>query len=123
VASGNADSVTVRKSAYGTILFDGRGRALYAFTRDAGKRSRCYGACAKSWPPYLVSGRVRARAGAKGSLLGTTRRADGRRQVTYAGRPVYFYVGDRKPGQVLCQNVGEFGGVWLVLRPSGKLVR
>jgi predicted lipoprotein with Yx(FWY)xxD motif len=57
------------------------------------------------------------------SRLGTSRRRDGRLQVTYNGRPLYFYVGDKKPGQVLCQNVDEFGGTWLVVRPSGRLVR
>jgi predicted lipoprotein with Yx(FWY)xxD motif len=59
----------------------------------------------------------------KARLLGTTRRADGRLQVTYAGRALYYYVGDRKARQILCQNVTEFGGVWLVIRPSGTLVR
>jgi predicted lipoprotein with Yx(FWY)xxD motif len=59
----------------------------------------------------------------KASLLGTIRRANGSRQVTYAGRPLYYYVGDKKPRQILCQNVSEFGGLWLVVRPSGKLVR
>jgi predicted lipoprotein with Yx(FWY)xxD motif len=61
--------------------------------------------------------------GVKRSLLGTTKRRDGRRQVTYAGRPLYYYVGDRRPGQILCQNVSEFGGKWLVVRPGGALVR
>jgi predicted lipoprotein with Yx(FWY)xxD motif len=42
--------------------------------------------------------------------------------VTYAGRPLYYYVGDKKPGQVLCQNVNEYGGLWLVMRPSGRPV-
>jgi predicted lipoprotein with Yx(FWY)xxD motif len=65
----------------------------------------------------------RAGAGLKGSLLRTTRRADGRLQVTYNGRPLYYYVGDRAPGQILCQNVSEFGGLWLVARPNGTLVR
>ena len=59
----------------------------------------------------------------KRSLLGTIRRRDGRRQITYNGRPLYHYVGDKSPGQVLCQNVDEFGGTWLVVRPSGVLVR
>jgi predicted lipoprotein with Yx(FWY)xxD motif len=59
----------------------------------------------------------------KASLLGTVPRANGARQVTYAGRPLYYYVGDRRPGQVLCQNVREFGGLWLVVRPNGRLVR
>jgi predicted lipoprotein with Yx(FWY)xxD motif len=52
-----------------------------------------------------------------------TKRAGGRLQVTYAGRPLYYYVGDRRAGQIRCQNVTEFGGVWRVIRPSGTLVR
>jgi predicted lipoprotein with Yx(FWY)xxD motif len=116
-------TLIARSSNYGKILFDGRGFVLYAFTRDPRGRSACKGACAAAWPPYLVSRRARAAAGVKSSLLGTTRRANGKIQVTYAGRPLYYYVGDRRPGQVLCQNVDEFGGLWLVVRPSGKLVR
>jgi predicted lipoprotein with Yx(FWY)xxD motif len=118
-----APTLTVRSSAYGPILFDGRGYALYAFTRDPrGGRSTCYGACAKAWPPYVVRGPLAAGAGARRSLLGTVRRRDGSRQVTYAGRPLYYYVDDGRR-QVKCQNVDEFGGLWLVVRGSGKLVR
>ncbi|HEV8685954.1 MAG TPA: hypothetical protein VGQ84_01670 [Gaiellaceae bacterium] len=116
-------TLTVRSSAYGKILFDGRGRALYAFTRDPRGRSVCNGACAEAWPPYIVPGRPGASRGVKPGLLGTTRRAGGKLQVTYAGRPLYYYVGDTKPGQVRCQNVREFGGLWLVMRPDGRLVR
>jgi predicted lipoprotein with Yx(FWY)xxD motif len=116
-------TLTVRNSDYGRIVFDGNGRALYAFTRDARGRSACSGACAAAWPPYITRGSLRAAAGVQKGLLGTIRRADGSRQVTYAGRPLYYYVGDRKPGQVLCQNVREFGGLWLVVRPAGTLVR
>jgi predicted lipoprotein with Yx(FWY)xxD motif len=111
----------VRSSTYGPVLFDGRGYALYAFTYDRKGKSRCYGACAAAWPPYLVK-KPKAGAGARQSLLGTTRRSDGSIQATYGGRPLYYYVGDGK-GQILCQNVDEFGGLWLILRGSGKLVR
>lgn len=116
-------TVATHSSAYGTILTDGRGRALYVFTRDRQGPSRCAGACAAAWPPLLTRGAPRAVRGADARLLGTTRRKDGRRQVTYRGRPVYFYVGDRLPGQVLCQDVFEYGGRWLVVRPSGRVVR
>ena len=116
-------TVAVGSSAYGPVLFDGRGFALYAFTYDRPGRSRCSGACATAWPPYLVTGALRAGPGAKRSLLGSTRRANGSRQVTYGGRPLYYYVGDRKRGQILCQNVSEFGGLWLVVRASGTPVR
>jgi predicted lipoprotein with Yx(FWY)xxD motif len=116
-------TVTAHSSRFGSILFDGRGFVLYAFTRDPLGRSVCSGACAKAWPPYLVTRAARADRSVKPSLLGTTRRADGRLQVTYAGRPLYFYVGDRSPGQILCQNVSQYGGLWLVVRPTGRLVR
>jgi predicted lipoprotein with Yx(FWY)xxD motif len=122
-ASGAArPALTVHASDYGPVLWDGSNRALYAFTADRGGKSRCSGACAAAWPPYYAPATLRAGKGVKQSLIGTTRRADGRRQVTYAGRPLYYYVGDGK-GRILCQNVNEYGGDWLVVRGSGKLVR
>jgi predicted lipoprotein with Yx(FWY)xxD motif len=116
-------TLQARSSAYGRVLFDNRGFVLYAFTRDRHGRSACYGSCAKAWPVYYKRGALRAGPGAKRALIGTTRRRDGRLQITYAGHPLYYYVGDRKPGQITCQNVPEFGGTWLVVRPSGRLVR
>jgi predicted lipoprotein with Yx(FWY)xxD motif len=111
------------RSAYGRILTDDRGRALYLFTRDHGAKSRCYGACADAWPPYVVHGDPTAAPGLDQAKLGTTNRRGGDTQLTYAGHPLYFYVGDRKAGQVLCQNVVEFGGTWLVVSPEGKAIR
>lgn len=122
-ASSARPTVAVGSSSFGSILFDGRGFALYAFTRDTRKHSNCYGACAAAWPPYILRGSLKAGKSTKRSLLGTTRRSDGKLQVTYAGRPLYYYVGDRQAGQVLCQNVVEYGGTWLVVRGSGRLVR
>jgi predicted lipoprotein with Yx(FWY)xxD motif len=110
-------------SRYGRMLFDGAGRALYLFTRDRTTRSRCYGDCATAWPPFLTKAEPQARGGARSSLLGTTRRRDGKQQVTYRGHPLYYYVDDRKPGQVLCQDVAEFGGTWLVVAPDGRAIR
>jgi predicted lipoprotein with Yx(FWY)xxD motif len=117
------DAIGVRSTAYGRILVDGGGYALYAFTKDGRGASRCYGACAQAWPPLIVPRRPRATRDARSSLIGVTRRIDGRLQATYGGRPLYYYVADRRPGQVLCQNVVEFGSRWLVLRANGRLVR
>ncbi|MDX6628770.1 MAG: hypothetical protein QOH00_1016 [Gaiellales bacterium] len=122
-ASPRNATVALGTSAYGPVLFDGHGFALYAFTHDRAGRSTCSGACARAWPPYVVRRSVSAGAGARRSLLGTLRRADGTRQVTYAGRPLYYYAGDRERAQILCQNVSEFGGLWLVVRASGAPVR
>jgi predicted lipoprotein with Yx(FWY)xxD motif len=120
----SAPTLKAGSSFFGKVLFDGRGFVVYAFTRDHGPRSACYGACAKAWPPYVApKGTLSAGAGVKRALLGTAKRTNGRRQVTYAGRPLYYYVGDTKPKQILCQDVVEYGGRWLIVRPSGKLVR
>jgi predicted lipoprotein with Yx(FWY)xxD motif len=107
-------------SQYGEILGDARGQAFYVFGKDK-SRSQCYGACANRWPPVLTTGTPQAGAGARSQLLGTTHRRDGKLQVTYAGHPVYYYDAD-SPGRVLCQNVDEFGGKWLVVQPSGQPV-
>ena len=116
-------TLVARSSRFGTVLFDGSGRVLYGFTRDTrGGKSTCYGACARAWPVYYKSGTIRAGTGVKRSLIGTTRRRDGRLQLTYNGWPLYYYAHEG-PGQILCQNVDEFGGLWLVVRPSGALVR
>jgi predicted lipoprotein with Yx(FWY)xxD motif len=118
-------TLTVRDSAYGRIIFDGRGRALYAFTRDTrgGRTSTCYGTCATAWPVYYAGTTLSGGVGINRSLIGTIKRTNGKRQVTYNGWPLYYYVGDTRTGQVSCQNIREFGGLWLVVRPSGKLVR
>jgi predicted lipoprotein with Yx(FWY)xxD motif len=112
----------VKGSEYGKVLMNGGGKALYLFTKDKKGPSDCYGECARVWPPFLTKGKPVAGKGVKGKKLGTVRRDDGTRQVTYAGHPVYFYIHD-SPGDILCQDVFEFGGRWLLLRGSGKAVR
>ena len=125
-ASGSTEAgqtLKLRNTRYGPILFDGRDRVLYGFTRDKrGGKSTCYGACATAWPVYFAKGKVRAMRGVKQSLIGTVRRRNGRLQVTYNGWPLYFYAHEG-PREVKCQNVNEFGGLWLVVKASGKLVR
>lgn len=114
--------ITARTSQYGSILTDGTNRTIYLFTHDASSASACYGACAAAWPPVLTNGSPR-RTGGLTAALGTTRRRDGTVQVTYGGHPLYYYIHDVNPGQILCQNVVEFGGTWLVVSPRGAPVR
>ena len=111
--------ITVRPSEYGPMIFDTRGQAIYLFDTETTERPRCYGACAEAWPPVLTDGQPVAAGTARDGLLGTTRRTDGTRQVTYGGHPLYFYAHE-KPGQVLCHDVEEFGGLWLVVTPTGE---
>jgi predicted lipoprotein with Yx(FWY)xxD motif len=116
-------TLTLRNTRYGRILFDGKSRALYGFTRDRrGGPSQCYGACARAWPVYYSKGTPQAGRGVNRRLIGTVRRRDGRRQITYNGWPLYYYAHEG-PREVKCQNVREFGGLWLVMKPNGQLVR
>ena len=115
-------TLRVRNTSFGRILVDGKGRALYLFTREPSTKSRCYGQCAVAWPPFYARGKLRAGSGLDAAKLRSSRRRDGRRIVTYNGHPLYYYVSDRKPGQVTCHNVVEFGGTWLVVNPAGNAV-
>jgi predicted lipoprotein with Yx(FWY)xxD motif len=116
-------TLTLRSSRFGKILFDARGRVLYTYSTDRRtKPSRCYGICAREWPVYFAKGRLRAGKGVRQSLIGTTRRRDGRRQVTYNGWPLYYYAHEG-PGEVKCQKVTIHGGTWLVIRANGARVR
>jgi predicted lipoprotein with Yx(FWY)xxD motif len=122
-ASGELKTVTLKlqKSQYGPILFDGKGRVLYSFTRDRrGKPSTCYGDCATAWPVYFApKGTLSVGAGLDKKKLGTTKRRNGRLQVTYNGWPLYYYAHEG-PGEVKCHRVRTHGGLWLVMRANGK---
>jgi len=118
----NASGTTVKiaKTPLGRILVDGKGVTLYDFVPDRNGASSCYGACAALWPPLIAKGKPHAGTGVRASLLGTTRRKDGKLEVTYDHHPLYYYVADRKPGQTTGQGLNQFGGPWWVLSPAGK---
>ena len=113
--------VALTDSEYGQILVDGDGRTLYAFDKETTDRSECFGACAEAWPPSYSEGGPRAGRGVEQDLLGTTDH-EGKQLVTYNGHPLYYYI-DEGPNEVLCQGVDEFGGLWLVVDPSGDPIQ
>lgn len=111
--------ISASGSAFGTMLWGPKRQAVYVFQLDRRGVSRCYGACADAWPPVYTRGKPVAGRGVRRSLLGTIRRRGGRLQVTYRGRPLYYYAHEG-PGQVLCHNVDLNGGLWWVVGPDGK---
>ena len=118
----SAATVGVRHTSLGRVIVDSKGRTLYLFEKDTSRRSACSGQCAQFWPPLLTHGAPVARTGVKQSLLGKIRRADGTQQVTYAGHPLYLYIGDSKPGQTNGEGSQEFGAGWDVLSATGKKI-
>jgi predicted lipoprotein with Yx(FWY)xxD motif len=119
-AATSGAKVQIAGSSLGRILVDSKGVTLYDFVKDKGTTSVCYGACAALWPPLLTTGKPVAGPGVRPSLLGTTKRKDGKLEVTYGGHPLYYFVTDRKPGQTTGQGVNQFGGPWWVLSAAGK---
>jgi predicted lipoprotein with Yx(FWY)xxD motif len=122
MARDTTGTVRVSDSSYGPVLFDGEGYTLYLFAKERKGKSRCYGECALAWPPFVVKGMPHAGEGTHASLLGTTRRRGGRRQLTYGGHPVYYYRSEDEPGEIFCQNVVNFGGTWLLVSPAGDAI-
>jgi predicted lipoprotein with Yx(FWY)xxD motif len=114
--------VSTRSTSLGRILVNSRGRTLYLVAKDKNGKSACAGMCATFWPPLIAAGKPRVAGGAKASLLGTTKRADGRLQVTYNHHPLYTFVKDKQAGQTNGEGLTAFGGQWDAVSPAGTKV-
>jgi predicted lipoprotein with Yx(FWY)xxD motif len=123
-AAGEAMIQSETKAPFGAYLADGSGRSVYLFTADKGSVSSCYGACAAAWPPVLASasGKVAAGPGVTAGTLGTTARRDGTHQLTYDGRPLYYFSADQAAGSTAGQDIHHFGGEWYLVSPQGREV-
>jgi predicted lipoprotein with Yx(FWY)xxD motif len=112
--------IVLDESPFGRVLFDANGQVVYVFENDGRNGSRCTSAdCVKAWPPVLTREPPTAGAGIDAALLGAIPRGDGMLQVTYNGRPLYFYEHEG-PGEVRCHNVDLHGGLWWVVTPRGE---
>ncbi|HEX5014311.1 MAG TPA: hypothetical protein VFV72_09155 [Candidatus Limnocylindrales bacterium] len=98
---------SARSADFGTVLTGSNGMTLYTYGADTSTESKCTGSCAATWPPLTTTGQPTAGSGVTGQL-GTITRADGTTQVTYAGRPLYYWQGDTKAGDVTGNGVEGF---------------
>jgi predicted lipoprotein with Yx(FWY)xxD motif len=121
-AAGSGATVTTANGSLGTFLTAGDGRTLYLFEKDTSATSTCTGACAVNWPPLLTTGAPQAGGQAQANMLATSPRPDGTTQVTYAGHPLYLFVGDSAAGSTAGQGKQAFGAEWYVLAPSGQKI-
>jgi predicted lipoprotein with Yx(FWY)xxD motif len=115
-------TIKTAKTSLGTVLVTSTGRTAYLFKADKGKTSMCTGACAKAWPPVTTTGKPKAAGSAQSKLLGTSKRKDGRTQVTYNKHPLYTFSGDSAAGQTKGQGVNFFGGEWDALSAKGAAI-
>src|SRR5262249_31990442 len=122
-AKASGPVVSTAETSLGRILVDSRGRTLYLFEKDRKGKSACSGQCATFWPPLIAGAKPRVAGGGKASLISTTKRADGRLQVTYDHHPLYTFVKDMKKGQTKGEGVDAFGAEWYVISPAGNKVK
>jgi predicted lipoprotein with Yx(FWY)xxD motif len=114
--------VQAHTSSLGRLLTDGQGRTLYLFEADKPNVSKLSAAGLSIWPPLAATGKPQATSGALAAKIGTITGADGKPQVSYDSHPLYYYVGDTKPGQTSGQGLNQFGAEWYVLAPSGNKI-
>jgi predicted lipoprotein with Yx(FWY)xxD motif len=102
----------------GKVVENQKGFVSYRFDGDGDNpsKSNCNGDCAKIWPPLLTNDGKPTIKGVDSKLVGTVTRADGSKQLTLKGWPLYGYVGDKKAGEWKGQNVN---GKWFVITPTG----
>jgi predicted lipoprotein with Yx(FWY)xxD motif len=119
VPPATGDPVSAQTTALGSILVDGQGRTIYQFANDKTNLSTCDAACAVTWPYVPAPDSLPTSSPGVSGKVGSTTRADGHRQLTVAGHPLYTFVGDSTPGQTNGQGINLNGGVWTVVSPAG----
>jgi predicted lipoprotein with Yx(FWY)xxD motif len=120
VAGGSA--VGVKHTSLGNTLVDANGRTLYLFQADRPNVSTLPRAGFAVWPAFTSAGKPLVNGGVSAAHIGTIAGPKGTRLVTYYGRPLYYYVGDKKSGEANGQGLNEFGARWYVLSASGTAV-
>jgi len=116
-AAGSGGTLATAKVGSSTLLTNAKGFTLYWFVPDSTTASKCYGSCAKYWPPVL--GPVSAGSGVTGTL-GVITRSNGAKQATWDGHPLYTYIGDTAPGMNKGNGLNISGGVWHEIVLTGK---
>lgn len=101
----------------GNIVTDSTGMTLYRSDNDKNNppTSNCTGDCATQWPPVPAVSDSQV-VGVDQNLVGSVERADGTKQLTLGGWPLYRYAGDKQAGDTKGQKVGE---VWFASTPDG----
>ena len=105
-----AEPAMVAEAGGGKIYTDAKGMALYTFDKDETGKSNCYDMCAKNWPPFMAA----ADAKPEGEWT-IVERTDGTKMWAYDGKPLYTFVKDTKPGEVMGDGANK---VWHVAKPD-----
>ncbi len=115
--------LSVRHTSLGEVLVGANGHTLYLFEGDRVNHSNLSAAGRMAWPAFTVKNAPKAENGTQSGKIGTIAASSGGRQVTYEGHPLYYFVGDTKPGTTHGQDLNDFGARWYVVAPSGNAIK
>ena len=119
-AGGNA--LGLKQTPLGNTIVAANGRTLYLFEADKSNASSLSRAGFAVWPAFTSARKPHAAGGVSAAHIGTITGPGGSRQVTYYGHPLYYYVGDQKPGETNGQGLNQFGALWYVVSSRGNAV-
>lgn len=119
---GTGSTIALRQTPLGKSLVGPNGHTLYLFQADKPSVSTLSQAGLAVWPALTSTGTPQPGPGVNASQLSTITDQNGQRQVTYNGHPLYYYVGDQRPGDVNGQGLNQFGALWYVLGAGGTAV-
>jgi predicted lipoprotein with Yx(FWY)xxD motif len=125
LAGGKRAKIILRKTKIGKVLSLSHGKTLYEFAKDSRNKDNCFAnpQCITVWPVAYTTGKPIAGKGVRRSLLGTITLPNGRQQVTYAGHPLYKYIGDGGPGDTFGAGINQAGGRWYAVSAAGHRVK
>jgi predicted lipoprotein with Yx(FWY)xxD motif len=120
-----AQRIQLRHTSLGSVIVDSSGFTLFRFSKDSGKQNMCLktSECSTTWPALETSGQPTVGPGLKASLVSTISLPGGKRQVTYAGHPLYRYALASERGETSYAGVKQFGGTWYAVSASGATVK
>jgi predicted lipoprotein with Yx(FWY)xxD motif len=107
--SNTPPAIGIFTTKLGFVLEVGNGKTLYVHAGDSATASTCLDACVTAWPPLLIAAgtQIVAPPGARGAFASITR-PDGSVQLTYKGKPLYFWQGDANSGDTTGQGINGF---------------
>jgi predicted lipoprotein with Yx(FWY)xxD motif len=112
-----AAALSVKSTSLGHILVGAHGRTLYMFKADRPNVSTLSSAGLAAWPAFRATVTPQAGSGVAATMIATI---TGTSQVTYAGHPLYYFVGDHNSGDTNGQGLNKFGALWYVVGAGGN---
>ena len=112
--SETTDIKLMTDSKVGEYFADSKGMTLYVFAKDSAGKSTCEGRCLALWPVFYAEN-IKIPTSLNNSDFSEITRADGKQVTTYKGWPLYYFIKDQKPGDLMGQGIGN---VWSVVNPS-----